>query len=472
MPIANVLTKGLLLGSLLLFLGCAQPVESQSTAEVSESPADAPVAHMAMKPIVDEEAVVVDIPVEGIEVEKISPENSETEPLWTPENGEKIAFLGGTLIERAQQFGYLETLLVRRFPDKDLSLRNLGWSGDNPQGHARVGFDKPETGIQEMQEHLDLVKPEVVFVSYRPDAALSEETDDFESFEKSLNDLIDRLEKQEADVVILSPPPVERERLLQPDPQGTNERLEKAVASLQKIAEERELPFVDFFHQLEVNQSWPAEKPLMTSNGLHLNAAGYWQLAMIFEESLGLTPATWEVAIDLEQQKATTAGTELSELKEAKSGFSFQLKDAFLPTPLAPSAVSAADESPRQALPEAYARKVIIAGLPAGMYALTVDEQTVAKGTAEDWAGGILVQAGPEFDQAEALRQVIVKKDELFFHQWRPQNWTYLYGFRKHEQGQNAAEVERFVDLVKEQEAEIAKLRVPQAHQYQLQRVE
>ena len=51
-------------------------------------------------------------------------------------------------------------------------------------------------------------------------------------------------------------------------------------------------------------------------------------------------------------------------------------------------------------------------------------------------------------DTLEPLRQAIRKKNELFFHRWRPQNETYLFGFRKHEQGKNAKEIAEFDPLV------------------------
>jgi lysophospholipase L1-like esterase len=56
------------------------------------------------------------------------------------------------------------------------------------------------------------------------------------------------------------------------------------------------------------------------------------------------------------------------------------------------------------------------------------------------------------------LRQAIRKKNELYFYRWRPQNETYLFGFRKHEQGRNAKEVAEFDPLVAAAEAEIDKL--------------
>lgn len=59
----------------------------------------------------------------------------------------------------------------------------------------------------------------------------------------------------------------------------------------------------------------------------------------------------------------------------------------------------------------------------------------------------------------EKLRTTIIEKNRLYFHRWRPQNVTYLFGFRKHEQGKNAAEIPLFDPLVEEQEKEIARLR-------------
>jgi lysophospholipase L1-like esterase len=55
-------------------------------------------------------------------------------------------------------------------------------------------------------------------------------------------------------------------------------------------------------------------------------------------------------------------------------------------------------------------------------------------------------------------RELILAKNELFFHRWRPANTTYLTGFRKHEQGQNAKEIAQFDPLVAAKEEEIWKL--------------
>jgi hypothetical protein len=79
---------------------------------------------------------------------------------------------------------------------------------------------------------------------------------------------------------------------------------------------------------------------------------------------------------------------------------------------------------------------------------------------------------GPDQQQLDCLRQAIVKKNVLFFHRWRPANETYLYGFRKHEQGNNGVEPPMFDKLVEDAENEIARLKKPVPQRYELVRVE
>jgi lysophospholipase L1-like esterase len=57
----------------------------------------------------------------------------------------------------------------------------------------------------------------------------------------------------------------------------------------------------------------------------------------------------------------------------------------------------------------------------------------------------------------EELRQTIVKKNQMYFYRWRPQNVTYLFLFRKHEQGNNAKEVDDFLPIISQLEEQIFK---------------
>lgn len=55
----------------------------------------------------------------------------------------------------------------------------------------------------------------------------------------------------------------------------------------------------------------------------------------------------------------------------------------------------------------------------------------------------------------DALRRLVIEKNRLFFHRWRPANETYILLFRKHEQGNNAVEIPQFDPLVEAAEAQV-----------------
>jgi hypothetical protein len=113
-------------------------------------------------------------------------------------------------------------------------------------------------------------------------------------------------------------------------------------------------------------------------------------------------------------------------------------------------------------------RTFTVTGLPAGKHTLTIDGMKVATADEAAWAKGVTYSTGPDYDQLEKLRKAIIAKNELYFHRWRPQNVTYLFGFRKYEQGKNAVEIPKFDPLVEAKEKEIAKLAVPVARKYEM----
>ena len=48
--------------------------------------------------------------------------------------GDHICLIGNSLAERMQHYGWLETLLHAQFPEHELVIRNLGYSGDEIDG--------------------------------------------------------------------------------------------------------------------------------------------------------------------------------------------------------------------------------------------------------------------------------------------------------------------------------------------------
>ena len=88
-------------------------------------------------------------------------------------DGDRVVLVGDTLIEREQAFGYLEVALTTRFPDRNVTFRNIGWSADSPAGDSRfglsllqAGLEPPNEGWRQLHKQLDALKPTVLIVGY------------------------------------------------------------------------------------------------------------------------------------------------------------------------------------------------------------------------------------------------------------------------------------------------------------------
>ncbi len=81
-------------------------------------------------------------------------------------DGDRVVLIGSTLIEREQRYGYWEAALTAANPDKNITFRNLGWSGDTVWGEARADFGTAADGYKHLIEHVKAEKPTVIIVGY------------------------------------------------------------------------------------------------------------------------------------------------------------------------------------------------------------------------------------------------------------------------------------------------------------------
>ena len=68
---------------------------------------------------------------------------------------------------------------------------------------------------------------------------------------------------------------------------------------------------------------------------------------------------------------------------------------------------------------------------------------------------GLPARKDLDAQKGSRIRKVIQYKNELYFYSWRPQNQTYIYSFRKREQGRHAKDIPGFAPLVQEMEQSI-----------------
>src|SRR3954467_8314898 len=83
-------------------------------------------------------------------------------------DGDRIVWLGSTLVEREQRYGYWETALLAANADKRITMRNLGWSGDTVHAEARgrFDFDKPDVCLKQLVSLTLELKPTVISIAY------------------------------------------------------------------------------------------------------------------------------------------------------------------------------------------------------------------------------------------------------------------------------------------------------------------
>jgi lysophospholipase L1-like esterase len=331
-------------------------------------------------------------------------------------DGDRVVLIGSTLIEREQRYGYWETALTRRYPGKSIIFRNLGWSGDTVFGDARAGFGTQADGFRHLKDHVLALKPTVIIIGYGTNESF-EGRQGLPRFVTGLETLLDTFAPTKARIVLLSPLKQEKLGPPLPDPKENNKNLRLYADAIREVAKKRGHFFVDLYALLS------KESHTLTGDEIHLTAWGYWRSAALLEQALGLSAAN-------------PHGQWARVTKVAGNPRQIRVAAAMLPLPPPPKE-----------------------GAPAEFCCDDPQTQQAGEGPAS---------LDLDLAQAEKLRQIIVAKNRLYFYRWRPENETYLFGFRKYEQGNNAREIPQFDPLIAEKEKEIAKLRVPVPHVYEL----
>jgi glucose/arabinose dehydrogenase len=291
----------------------------------------------------------------------------------------------------------------QQFPDQKFIVRNLGFAGDTPAGWSRASFDPPAKGWERLKEQLALVQPTVAFIGYGMAASLQEMTD--RSADPSIN----------PDPVRYGSEPTTAARF-----KGELAQLMDAIVESSKV-EGREPKALT---------SKPSAVDSRPSTG-HIR---FVLLSPIRHEDLrqtrrGLPDPSAHNKLLEQYSKA------IEDLAKERGA---EFVDLFSPgafarlAPTAPAAGALTDNGIH--LSESGYRS--LAGLVARRLGWSAQESN-----------------------SDELRAAVLRKNELFFHRWRPANSTYLFGFRKYEQGQNAVEIPKFDPLIEQAEVEINRLK-------------
>jgi lysophospholipase L1-like esterase len=371
-------------------------------------------------------------------------------------NDDRVVFLGNSLFENDFQYGYLEMALTMQFPDRNVTFRNLGWTGDNVFGDGRSTFTNPPTPYQHLINNIIKAEPTVVFLAYGGTEA-QEGEEGLPKFKEGLNKLLDHIDSLGARTILLSTIPVMISDT-SVDMAKRNADLELYSSAIAKISADRGKQFIDIFKPIQEI----SKKTEIIENGVHLNETGYYNLANILTNSLGLKSEKEVATITISKQMAeASANAKILESGKEPGNLKFTIQEKYLPLPLPKQNAGIVD----------HAQVLKITGLKKGFYTLTANNAQVITASAIDWENGITIKQGPSFTQAAEVHEMILQKNELHFFQYRPINETYIIGFRAYEQGKHVKDLDDQSILIKWLEGQIALKRMPKEIIYQLSAV-
>ncbi len=385
--------------------------------------------------------------------------------------GDRVAIVGNTFADQIREHGYLETLLLQRYHDDPVSIRNLGWGGDMLTLRDRpTNFPTEESTLTDHQT-------DVIIACFGLGESFDGE-DGLEDFKQNLADFITSHRgkkyngKTPVRLVLVSPIAHEDLGRLTPMAGKRNGQLEAYTNAMGVVASEHGVPFVDLYTPMKYIMEEP-EAPKLTTNGIHLNSYGYWAAArylfdkLVTGENETVREQPWRVTIDAKSGSGSAEGLSLDQVESSDKGVSFLAKEEFGPT-LAPP--TEGDLPPQLA---DLRDKLTVEKLKPGTYELAIDGVSVATATAAEWSRGVPVDSSPAHVEAEALRDAVNDKNRQFVYSWKAYNQVHIVGERRNSPSGQAlpGEVIEFNNITKQRDAELRDRIELKTRQWRLARV-
>ncbi|KAB2662032.1 MAG: dehydrogenase [Verrucomicrobia bacterium] len=206
--------------------------------------------------------------------------------------GDHVALVGGAVADRFQHTGYLEALVLARFPDHNLVFRNLAVAGDEVvTRHRSENFGSPEDWLRR-------TKADVILAFFGANEAaqgpvgIRKFRDDLDHYVKDVRSK-DFSGRGNARLVLFSPAAEERHpdpNFPDPTPMNANRRL--YAEAIAEVAKANDVPFVDLFSpSVDLYAAAVAKGQALTINGHLLGAEGDRQIANVIYKGLFGAPA-------------------------------------------------------------------------------------------------------------------------------------------------------------------------------------
>jgi hypothetical protein len=373
---------------------------------------------------------------------------------------DRLVFLGDSLVDGELALGVLETRITAQFPKENLHFYHLPWLTNHPL----AGRSAPSNWIAPVTHQILALRPAAIVLAFGSDAAAASASTNASDFQTNLAALVAALKGSDTNtapkLILIGPPattePVGANRLFGPL-NAVRAAYSRAVAD---VAEQHGADWVNLFDWFLADL--PRAKPQADGSGSfsaaclderqRLTPYGFVRACYGFERQLRWGSAAWRFGMLPDNtMREGGFGTTVLEHQRTDSEARLVSLDARLPIPNVPG-LTETDPSSR---PQCYFQ---IPGFRPGQYVLRIDGQTNLTASERDWARFQIIVKGPQWDQAETLRQTIVQKNA----HWREIAQTSLTSTDP----LGALKAAQANPKLAEYEQAIARLRVPVKHTF------
>lgn len=387
-------------------------------------------------------------------------------------DGDRAQITGDSITQGRTYSTLIESYVLSRYPNWNITFRNTGWSGDTMGLRTRGGLDKG------FARDLEPLQSTAVTIDFGMNDARAG-ANGAEGYAANARILADKFKAAGTRVAFVTSSPEEKYEDGQPAGSAYNTMLRTYSDSLKSVAAEKNVLFVDELNPMiatieagrKAGVLGATGNPRLVPDGVHPNWDGGLVMATHILQGLNASSLVSKVELDAKSGAVKTEGAKVTEIKTGEK-LSFSRLDGALPWPVgkADLALKIPGFAP---LDDLSRYELKITSLTAPKYDILIDDKKSETVTAAQLAAGVnlsKMEAGSIADQQDALLKAITEKNNLFYTRWRDvQIYETPTWIKADIEPSRAAELKRLDDQITEKEKQINDLRQPKSHVWTIQ---
>lgn len=328
--------------------------------------------------------------------------------------GDRVAFLGDSITASGNYVHMLRLFYATRFPDRPVRLYNCG-----------IGGARAETSWQRIEADCLDRKPTIVVTMLGMNDAPGAATKTYLStYQKHMTRIMDRVVRDPTRrlALLVSSPYDQTAGLDAAIANGKNDRIRVFGAWLAEQSRARKVPLVDFnTPMLRINAERQRDEPAFSVIGrdrIHPGAEGHAVMMYHFVRSQGVTGSVARVEIDAETAAVKAERAAVRDVVAGADQVSFVYAPEALPYPAEAIPFATPAEEWARFTEDLNREWLVVEGLKAGRWVLSMNGESVGEFTAGDLAYGIdlaRLTSSPGYRQAHEVLAVAddIKTAEL-----------------------------------------------------------